>query len=88
MATSEATYDVSKVKALADLVNATLESRAYIDTKLLFPSINWSYLTADQNTTSQVNQLQPTETICKNDENVLRVIHELINSIDKNRNRQ
>ncbi|KAG5421619.1 hypothetical protein I9W82_000711 [Candida metapsilosis] len=88
MATSEATSDVSKVKALAELVNATLESRAYIDTKLLFPSINWSYLTADQNNTSEISQLQPTETICKNDENILRVIYELITSIDKNRNRQ
>lgn len=89
MATSETTSSISKVKALAGLVNATLESRAYIDTKLLFPSINWTYLVTDQiEDNPNIANMQPTDTICKNDENILHVIHELILSIDKSRNRQ
>ena len=86
---SEKTDSVSRVKALAALVNATLESRAYIDTKLLFPSINWSYLVSDQiKNNPNIADVETTETICQNDENILRVIHELILSIDKNRHRQ
>lgn len=89
MATSETTSSISKVKALAGLVNATLESRAYIDTKLLFPSINWTYLVTDQiEDNPNIANMQPTDMICKNDENILHVIHELILSIDKSRNRQ
>ena len=86
---SEKTDSVSRVKALAALVNATLESRAYIDTKLLYPSINWSYLVSDQiKNNPNIADVETTETICQNDENILRVIHELILSIDKNRHRQ
>ncbi|KAI5958194.1 hypothetical protein KGF57_002549 [Candida theae] len=87
MSASDPAYDVSKVKALAELVNATLESRAYIDTKLLFPSVNWSYLITDQ-IKNNPNHSKPTETIYKNDENILRVMNELVLSIDKNRSRQ
>ncbi|KAI5969446.1 hypothetical protein CANMA_001514 [Candida margitis] len=89
MPASETNSTVSEVKALAGIVNATLESRAYIETKLLFPSINWSYFVSDQvEDNPTIANLKPTETISKNDKNILNVIHELVLNIDKNRNRQ
>ncbi|KAI5953693.1 hypothetical protein KGF54_003065 [Candida jiufengensis] len=70
----------------ANYLNSTLQSRAYIETKLLFPSINSNDLISTSK--EQDDSIIITDELIRNDQTIIDVMMDLISSIDKYRNQQ
>ncbi|KAI3406306.2 hypothetical protein KGF56_000786 [Candida oxycetoniae] len=89
MSSMDLKKEIETFRAQSSWVDKSLRSRAYIDTKLLFTSINWQELISDQiQTNPQLKDLEITKTILRNDQSIISIIKELIASIDKYRNQQ
>lgn len=74
--------NVESIRNAADLVNATLLSKGYASEKLLFPTINWPEIVADQPHKDSL-VLETHELIYNNDKNVINLIYSLCQAIDK-----
>ncbi|KAI5966400.1 uncharacterized protein KGF55_000709 [Candida pseudojiufengensis] len=86
MTDSYSYYKRANLISSANYLNSTLQSRAYIDTKLLFPSINSKDLIrTDQD---HDNEIVITDELMQNDQTIIEVMMDLIQSIDKYRSQQ
>ncbi|CAK9438314.1 uncharacterized protein LODBEIA_P25380 [Lodderomyces beijingensis] len=94
MSTSDLITKLEHLRAESNWVDRALQSRAYTDSKILLPSLNWEDLISDQVTettpkpSASLRDLQITTTIIANDEKIVHAIKDLIATIDKYRRHQ
>ncbi|EGV64635.1 hypothetical protein CANTEDRAFT_103989 [Yamadazyma tenuis ATCC 10573] len=67
----------------SSLLNDTLISKGYVDSTLLFNSIDWDKLKVDQ--PSDIPQLKLTDTLYNNDKNIINIIYGLLQSVERNK---
>ncbi|CCE78515.1 Piso0_001140 [Millerozyma farinosa CBS 7064] len=90
-ATPQIYANMDAIESAAELINATLISKGYIDEKLKFNSINWQELIEDQTNAngkdrvSRLDELEITENLYNNDRNIINIIYSLLQSIERNK---
>ncbi|KAK6203140.1 Afadin and alpha-actinin-binding-domain-containing protein [Scheffersomyces amazonensis] len=80
--------DTEPIRNASDLINSMLLSRAYIDDKLKFLTIDHQDLLKNNLIISSSSEFQVSEIIYENDRSVINIIHSLLVALDRTRNQQ
>ncbi|KAK6464033.1 Afadin and alpha-actinin-binding-domain-containing protein [Scheffersomyces coipomensis] len=85
---SSSYLDTEPIHNASDLINSMLLSRAYIDDKLKFLSIDYPDLLRGQFESEAIEQFKINETVYENDRSTINIIHSLLIALDRTRNQQ
>lgn len=78
-----ASLSAEPVKNAAEIVNSLLAAKGYTKTPLLFPSVDWPDLIADQPQSEPLANLEPHGAVVNNDRNIINSIYALCSAIDR-----